>query len=141
MDALLQDVIESAGRAVAAVRGTARLLDYSAHSLATVEQMLAEAAPHSRKLPDDTFTALVQQLGSYVLEVGRRQFGGRYYWNEAEQQPVLVVGEPDSHIAMMSWGRIRGRLGGDSGDNIPFFFEGFAQRAANPTPGDRVLFI
>jgi hypothetical protein len=140
MDALLQDVIDSAERAVATMQGTARLLDYSTESLGTVEQMLAEAAPHSRTLPDDTVTALVQQLGSYVLEVGRRQFGGKYYWNEVEQQPVLVVGEPESHIAMMSWGRIRGRLGGDAGDNIPFFFEGFAQRAANPTVGARVLF-
>jgi hypothetical protein len=33
------------------------------------------------------------------------------------------------------------RLKGDPAENIPFFYDGFAQRAKAAKPGDRVLYV
>jgi len=83
----------------------------------------------------------VQQVGCYVLEVARRAYGGTYYWHLEGEQPVLVVGEPDAHVAIMTWSKVVGRLTGDVGDNLPFFFDGFAEKAAAPEPGSSVMFL
>lgn len=115
-------------------------LDYSISSFSAIEDLLAEAVPIFDSFPEDIKPQIVQQMGSYVLEVGRKAFGGVYYWDEADEQPVLVVGEPDAHIALKAWSKVRGRIKGDSADNIPFHFEGFAEAASAPTPGKKVLY-
>ncbi len=86
-------------------------------------------------------TALVQDFGCYILEVGRRQFGGRYQWHDGRDQPVLVVGETAFRVAILAWDKVRGRLGGDEGDNIPFFYAGFAGRARQAVPGFVVVVL
>jgi len=142
MSKILQDVTYAAEAAVAAMQKRAGgKLDYSPQSLSMVEELLAEAAPFVRELPEAALTSLVQQIGCYVLEVARKEFGGVYAWFTEKQQPVLVVGGPEAHIALMTWSKVRGRLMGDVGDNIPFFFQGFAERARAPAEGERVLFI
>lgn len=142
MSQILQDVTHAAEAAVTAMQERAGgKLDYSPQSLAMVEELLAEAAPFVHELPEEALTSLVQQVGCYVLEVARKQFGGVYAWFAERQQPILVVGEPAAHIALMTWSKVRGRLKGDAGDNIPFFFQGFAERARSPAAGERVLFI
>jgi len=73
--------------------------------------------------------------------VGRRQFGGRYFWHDQYDAPILVVGEPSFHVALVSWPRVALRLKGDPADNIPFFYDGFAKRAKAGRPGDRAIFI
>jgi hypothetical protein len=103
--------------------------------------MLEEASAYVAELDEAVVTGLVQQLGCYVLEVGRRAFGGQYFWHDEGQQPILVVGEPAAHVAIMTWSKVTGRLTGDVADNIPFFFNGFAEKAAAPEPGADVLFI
>ena len=85
--------------------------------------------------------ALVRILGSYVLEVGRREFGGKFYWHDGRDQPVLVVGEPDYRIAILTFDKVRGRLFGDQADNIPLFYQGFAARARTAEPGADVLYV
>ena len=77
-------------------------LDYSEQSLATVEEMLAEASPYAKEMPPADVKALVELMGSYILEVGRRQHGGTYQWHEARSQLVLVVGPPKFSVAMMT---------------------------------------
>jgi hypothetical protein len=137
MDELTQDIANAAANVVemCASRDSTRL-DYSEASLARVEDMLAEIAGFATALTADQITTLVQDFGCYVMEVGRREFGGQYYWFAQRDQPVLVVGEPAFRVAMLGWDRVRGRLSGDETDNIPFFYAGFAQRARQAKPGD-----
>jgi hypothetical protein len=142
VDEFTQQVVDAAARAVDlsdSRRGGE--LDFTEASLSVVEEMLAEAAQFSEELEAGQLTGLVQQFGSYILEVGRREFGGRYLWSDERDQPVLVVGEPKFRIAMMALDKVRGRVGGDEADNIPFFYSGFAERARKAVPGDDALYL
>ncbi len=142
MNAIQDEVTAAADRAVASLQSRAGgRLDFSVASLAAVDEMLAEASAYVTDLDEAVVTGLVQQVGCYVLEVGRRAFGGEYFWHEEGEQPILVVGEPDAHVALMTWSKVVGRLTGDEGDDIVFFFEGFAAKAAAPEPGTKVLFL
>jgi hypothetical protein len=142
MNAILEEVTAAAERAVASLQARAGgRLDYSIGSLAAVDEMLVEASAYVADLDEAVVTSLVQHIGCYVLEVGRRAFGGEYFWHEEGEQPILVVGEPRAHIAMMTWSRVVGRLTGDEGDDIVFFFDSFATRAAAPEEGSRVLIL
>jgi hypothetical protein len=96
-------------------------MDYTEASLVEVEDMLDEAADYLSAMTPEQITNVVQNVGCYILEVGRREFGGRYLWQDDRDQPVLVVGEPAFRVAMITWDKVRGRLSGDDGDNIPFF--------------------
>lgn len=89
-------------------------LDYTTQSLSIVEEILAEAADYFSELPEGQVTAIVQRVGCYILEVAHRQFGGEFFWHNDLDQPVLVVGEPKKHIALATWGKVCGRLSGDT---------------------------
>jgi len=142
MNAILEEVSAAAGRAVELLQARAGgRLDFSIDSLAAVDEMLVEASGYVADLDEAVVTGLVQQLGCYVLEVGRRAFGGEYFWHEEGEQPILVVGEPAAHIALMTWSRVVGRLTGDEGDDIVYFFEAFAARAAAPEAGSKVMIL
>ncbi len=142
MNAIAQEVTTAAERAVTSLQARAGgRLDWSVASLAAVDEMLEEVSGYVADLDEAVVTGLVQQVGSYVLEVGRRAFGGEYFWHEEGEQPILVVGEPESHIALMTWSKVVGRLTGDVGDDIVYFFNGFAQKAAHPEAGANVLFL
>jgi hypothetical protein len=117
------------------------VLDYTQESLATVEDMLDEVANYANEMSPDELTQLSQSFGCYILEVGRRSFGGRYLWHDQRDQPVLVVGEPDFRVSILTWDKVRGRIGGDSGDNIPFFYTGFAERVRSASAGIDVLYV
>ena len=140
---LADSVSSSAARLVELCghRGTGAALDYSQASLAVVEEMADEAARCAATLSPDQVTGLVQDMGCYILEVGRREFGGEYRWHDERDQPVLVVGEPAFHVAMITWDKVRGRLGGDEADNLPFFYDGFAERVRRAAPGTRALYV
>jgi hypothetical protein len=139
---LQQEVARMAEEAVAIVRDrTGETLDFTAGSLSYVEDTLEEASGYFSDLSEDQAVKLVQWFGCYVLEVGRREFGGEYRWYTERDQPVLVVGEPTFHVAMIAWDRVRGRVSGDKGDNVPFFYDGFAERARRGQLGDRALFV
>jgi hypothetical protein len=139
---LQQEVIRMSAEAVAIVRDrTGEVIDFSEKSLVSVEDTLEEASGYFAGLSEEQAQKLVQWFGCYILEVGRKQFGGEYLWHTQRDQPVLVVGEPQFHVAMITWDRVRGRVLGDKGDNIPFFFDGFAERARRAQPGDRALFV
>ena len=142
MNTVHEEVAGAAERAVVSLQARAGgRLDFSVDSLKAVDEMLEEASAYVADLDEAVVTGLVQQLGCYVLEVGRRAFGGEYYWHEEGEQPILVVGEPEAHVALMTWSKVVGRLTGDVGDDIVFFFHGFAEKAAKPEPGVDVLFL
>ncbi|HEY1170535.1 MAG TPA: hypothetical protein VGH19_04125 [Verrucomicrobiae bacterium] len=114
-------------------------LDYSEASLQSVEDALSECAECD--IPERMKKQLVQEFGCYILEVARKKFGGDYQWHEQRDQPVLVVGEPACHIAIMTWDKVRSRLDGDEADNIPFFYAGFSEKVRNAAPGTRTLYV
>jgi hypothetical protein len=57
-------------------------LDFSPDSLSIVEDILAEAAQYAHETTDEQRKHVAQPFGCYVLEVGRRQFGGKYLWHD-----------------------------------------------------------
>lgn len=142
MTELEEQVADKAERAVDQLRDrSGDSLDYSESSLSMVEDILAEVSEYIDLMPEDQIDVLVHMLGSYILEVGRREFGGKYYWHDGRDQPVLVLGEPDYTIAILTFDKVRGRISGDEADNIPFFYQGFATLARNPEPGSDVLYV
>ena len=142
MNAIQEEVTTAAERAVTSLQARAGgRLDWSVASLVAVDEMLAEVSGYVADLDEGVVTGLVQQVGCYVLEVGRRAYGGEYFWHDEGEQPILVVGEPAAHVALMTWSKVVGRLTGDVGDDIVYFFSGFAQKAEHPEPGSNVLFL
>jgi hypothetical protein len=115
--------------------------DYSEASLDAVEEALGQAAAWDRELTPEQFQNLARAFGCYVLEVARRQFGGRYSWVEGREAPVLVVGEPAFRVALLTWDQVRGRLSGDVACKIPFLYAGFAERVRLAEPGLDVLYV
>ena len=116
-------------------------LDYSERSLLIVEDMLTEASRYAKEMSPADVSALVELMGSYVLEVGRRQHGGALKWDNARSQPVLVVGEPQFSVAIMTFDKIRKRLSGDQADSIVFFYQGFSSQVKTATPGTIALYV
>ncbi|GAB7036893.1 MULTISPECIES: hypothetical protein [Catenuloplanes] len=128
-------------RVAAALVESVPELDYSARSLDRVDAMLAEAAQFRDEMPPGAFDSVAEQFGCYVLEVGRREFGGDYVWHPERRAPVLVVGAPAYRVSLLTWDKMKGRLAGDEADDVPFFYAGFAGRARAARPGDSVLYV
>ena len=142
MNELQAQVAEKAVLAVAQFQERAGgTLDYSQSSLASIEEMLDEASNFASEIGPDQVNALVELAGSYILMVAFKKYGGDFLWFDQRNQPILVVGEPEFHVALGTFDRVRSRLGGDSSDNIPFFYQGFADRASAAVPGSRVLVV
>lgn len=141
MEDLIQRIEQSADKAVqlSVQRGSA--LDYTEASLAIVVHMLEEASEWRQDLSNDEMTALVQQFGSYILEVARKTYGGRYEWDTAREQPMLITGEPQRRISLMTWGKVRGRIAGDAADDIEFLFKGYAERVKTAAPGTNAVYV
>ena len=114
-------------------------LDYSEATLPVLEGMAGEASGHPGEMTPDQQHGLVRALGCYLLEVARRSYGGTYQWHQASSQPVLVFGEPTSHIAFFTWDKVAARLAGDPAESLVVHYDGFARRARSPKPGERVL--
>lgn len=142
MDELTEQIARTAAKTVEVsdMRDPGRL-DYTEASLAVVEQMIEEAAAFFEEMTPEQREIVTQDFGCYILEVARRQFGGRYAWLEQRKQPVLVVGEPAFRIALITWDKVLGRLSDDPADNIPFFYTGFAERVRQAKPGIDVLYV
>ena len=133
------DVVRVASSVPALLDGhPAGPVDYSPQSVHVIEAALSEAAPHWTELTEEQVTALTQQFGCYLLEVMRRQFGGEYRWHNEIGQPVLVIGEPDRHIAVATWAKVRRRLQ-DPADNVAFLYQGVADRVTSAPAGYRGL--
>lgn len=142
MDELLEQIASAAAKAVELSEAMKLgVLDYSESSLTILDEMAEEVSDYFDDMPPEQRETASQDFGCYILEVGRRQFGGRYAWFEQRDQPVLVVGEPDFRVAMITWDKALGRLSGDTADSIPFFYAGFAERVRSAEPGTDALYV
>lgn len=141
MDDLSDQVANKARRAVEHLRDYSdEELDFSEASLCAVEKMLVDASEYAQEMHEKQITVLVRLLGSYVLEVGRKEFGGKYYWHGEREQPLLIVGEPKFKVGILTFDKVRGRLLRDLVQSIPSFYRGFAQQARDAEPGTDSIF-
>ncbi len=142
VDSLKNQVKEKADLAIEQFQARAGgKLDYTPESLDTVEVMLDEASNFVDGMPPENIKAISELMGSYVLYVAYTEHGGKFYWSDKANQPVLVVGEPDFKVALITFDKVRDRLHGDAADNIPYFYKGFSDHARKAESGTNVLYI
>lgn len=115
-------------------------LDYSESSLAVLdEEILSLFFENKRDMDSRMLEDIIAQAGSYVFEVARRNYGGKYYWYEQLNQPVLVTGQPDFEISILAFEKVKQRIENGNEDNIPFFFAGYSERVKKGEKGDRAM--
>ena len=141
MSDLTRDVTTTTDGAVRAYEElTKGRLDYTAASLAVVDEVLDQLAQYVPQMTPDQVGVVVSDFGCYVLEVARRANGGALRWFDQRKQPVLAVGEPSFRIALATWDTVEARLRGDEGASIPFLYDGFVRRSKTACPGEDALY-
>ena len=141
MDEFTQHMIDLAADGVDFFEARFDGFDYSIASLTVIDELLQEASDFYENMPPKRQDQIVAQIGAYVFEVARRNFGGRYFWYDAGNQPILVTGLPDFEISLLAYDKVRGRLVNGPEDSIPFFFDGYAERVRNAKPGDKAMIV
>lgn len=116
-------------------------LDFSEKSLELIEEILDEASEFLDQIPQQQKSWIINILGSYVFEVARKYYGGKYYMYDERHQPILVTGQPDFEISILVFDKIVGRLENGKEDNIPFFFQGYSERVKNAKKGDMAMIV
>lgn len=115
--------------------------DYSVGSLQLLDDLLDEAGDYYENMSVERRQEIVEMAGAYLFEVARKAHGGQYFWYDAQQQPILVAGLPEFEISLLAYDKVRGRLVNGAEDNIPFFYQGFAERVQRAKPGDKALIV
>ncbi|RKS87171.1 hypothetical protein DES39_0388 [Orbus hercynius] len=116
-------------------------LDYSEKSISVVEVILSEMAEKSLLLTEDQVTMLTQEYGCYLLFTAYKLYGGEFFWHGEQEQPMLIVGEPEANIVLLTWHKVKGRLMGDKLDNVAYFLEQFGNDASAPHAGKKVIYL
>lgn len=99
--------------------------NYSINSLVEVDDLLDEISDYV--MDEDAIYNVYTMIGSYVFETARINYGGKYYWMQDEQQPILVIGEPDFSVSIKAWEKVKSRIEKGVEDNIPFYIEGIKE--------------
>lgn len=139
MDKLMEDIIETAHNFTINMQEHGLTLDYSAESLREVDDLLE--AFRQEALDEDGRFNLFSMVGCYVFETARRCYGGKYFWIEEEQQPILVAGLPEFSVGMKAWEKVQGRLANGKEDNIPFYVAGYSEHIEKAQKGTRVTIV
>ena len=101
-------------------------LDYSRASLGAVDDILHDYYGQGAELPEK----LHWLITSYLFEVARREFGGRYLHGDDDNPLVLVVGASDAQVGVLGFGKVRGRTVNGPEDDLGFFYDGIAPALA-----------
>lgn len=115
--------------------------DYSVKSLESLDELLDNFADFAEQIDDYMKSDLIAQAGSYIFEVARRNFGGKYFWYEQLNQPILVTGLPNYEISLVAFEKVKMRIENGPEDNIPFFFQGYTERITQAKPGDKAMIV
>ena len=115
--------------------------DYSVKSLESLDELLDNFADFAEQMGDDMKSDLIAQAGSYIFEVARRNFGGKYFWYDQLNQPILVTGLPAFEISLVAFDKVKMRIENGVEDNIPYFFQGYADKVMHAKPGDHVMIV
>lgn len=97
--------------------------DFSVDSLRSADDILEELGDF--ELEDEMIDSISSMVGCYIFEVARRNYGGKYYWVQESEQPVLVTGEPEFSISILAFDKVRGRMKNGKEDEIPYYFDGY----------------
>ncbi len=135
LDDYTKDMIKSADFFISKNSDRFSGLDYSVKSLEVVENALDEASDFYDEMNDKQKENLIKTVGSYVFEVGRKNFGGKYFWYDKLNQPILVTGQPNFEVSILAFDKVKGRLENGIEDNIPFYFAGYVERVKNKESG------
>ena len=106
-------------------------LNFSVESLHDLDQIIEMNTPFYKKADNETKRKMIIKIGSYIFEVARQNFGGRYFWYDNLDQPLLVTGQPEFEMSLLAYEKVRGRFENGAEDNIPFFFEGYVEGVKN----------
>ncbi len=122
------------------------MLDYSVKSLAVVDDVLdvlyreaADTTAKNHMFILETKDAVAMDAGCYILEVAKRNFGGRYAWITEWNEPTIVTGEPEYSVSLGACSKAKGRIDNGDEDNIPFFFDGYVERVTHPRLGQEIF--
>ncbi len=116
-------------------------LDYSQKSLSALDELLDNFAGFANQMDEEMKNDLTAQAGSYIFEVARRNYGGKYYWYEEKNQPILVTGQPHFEVSLLAFEKVKQRIENGKEDNIPFFFAGYSESVQQAKPGHRLLIV
>lgn len=135
LDDFTKDMIKSADFFVSSSSDRFAGLDYSVKSIEVIDNVLEEASDFYDDMNEDQKNNVVNSVGSYIFEVARKNFGGRYFWYDKLNQPILVTGQPDFEVSILAFEKVKGRLVNGKEDNIPFYFAGYVERVKNRQSG------
>ena len=110
-------------------------LDFSVESLEVIDNILEDASDFFDEMNDDQRNNIINSAGSYVFEVARRNFGGKYFWYDKLNQPILVSGQPEFEVSILALDKVKMRIENGKEDNIPFYFAGYVERVNNKKSG------
>jgi hypothetical protein len=115
--------------------------DFSRESLRDVNSILEEIGDFV--FDDEALYNYYTMVGSYIFEVARRNYGGKYYWLEEEQQPILVAGEPDYSVSIKAWDKAKKYIENGADEDILFYIDGFKEHVekGKSNKGYRVVII
>jgi hypothetical protein len=116
-------------------------LDFSVQSLETIDTILDEASDFYEEMKQEQKEWIINSVGSYIFEVARRNYGGKYFWLDQRNQPIFVTGQPKFEISIVVFDKVKGRMENGKEDNIPFFFQGYTERVEKAKEGDRATIV
>lgn len=114
-------------------------LDFSVNSLKALDELLDQFHQNKNDIDDEMKSDVIAQAGSYIFEVARRNYGGKYFWYNQLNQPILVTGQPDFEISIIAFDKVRMRIENGKEDQIPFYFRGYEERVRKGISGDKAM--
>jgi hypothetical protein len=136
-----QQMIDASTKFTARFEGRFNGLNLSISSLKVVDNILEEVSEFKDEMNDGQINTVIQTGGAYVFEVARKNFGGKYFWYDHLNQPILVTGQPNFEISLLAFEKVKGRIQNGKEDNIPFFFQGYVERVTHAKPGDKAMIV
>jgi hypothetical protein len=116
-------------------------LDYSVKSLGYIENILEETRQNNHLLNESEKAKIIIIVGSYIFEVARKNYGGKYYWYEKGNQPILVTGQPKFEVSIIAMDKVKGRIENGKEDDIVFYFQGFVDKVEQAKPGYKCMIV
>lgn len=141
VDEFTQQMMDTSLACIDRFQGRFPGLNFSAESLKVVDNILDEVNEFKEDMTEAQINNVVQGVGAYVFEVARKNFGGKYFWYDQLNQPILVTGQPNFEISLLAFEKVKGRIQNGKEDNIPFFFQGYVERVTQAKPGDKAMIV
>jgi len=114
-------------------------LNYSENSLLNVDWFVDDQYQFGDPLNAEYNNEIIELVGSYVLEVARRIYGGNYSGNEEKTEPILITSQPEFEISLSIYDKVRTRLETEHSENIIYYFNLFAEKVKAAKAGDKEM--